>query len=235
MSLPKPLNTQNDENNKPLKQKRIGLFGGTFDPIHLGHIEPLSQAAKLLNLSSIQLIPANIPPHKAQTYSSSYHRAEMVKLICQSQALLTFDDRELKREKPSYTLDTLNELHQEHAHTNTKTKLTLFFFIGMDSLVDLPTWHRWQDILQICHLVVMPRPNYEIADIDESLVEKCIFLSQATATDFSKNSGNIYIMPDILNAISSTEIRAQIKLNKPVKQWLANDVHEYILNQGLYR
>ncbi|MGJ8691889.1 MAG: nicotinate-nucleotide adenylyltransferase [Thalassotalea sp.] len=212
---------------------KIGLFGGTFDPIHLGHIEPLKLAANLLGLSSIQLIPANIPPHKEQTFSSSEHRAAMVKLICQEQPLLKFDGRELQREKPSYTLDTLTEVAQEHANHNNP--VSLFFIIGMDSLIDLPLWHRWQELLTLCHLVVMPRPNYAITDISKALVPRCRFVETGKVCQYHERAGNIFIMPEVLNAISSTEIRAHIKLNKPVEQWLSANVYQYIVTEQLYR
>ena len=218
--------------------KNIGIFGGTFDPIHIGHITPIQTAAKLLNLTTINIIPANIPPHKSQPYSTSEHRAAMVKLVCEQVTLFHFDDRELKREKPSFTLDTLKEIHAET--NNTENQSRLFFFIGMDSLINFTRWHCWQDILTLCHLVVLPRPGYQINSVPEELQTRLQVFEKNTISQLnitlksSSTSGLIYLMPDKLENISSTEIRQHIAQNKCVQQWLLPNVYQYIKKHQLY-
>ena len=226
--------------NNSAASSRIGLFGGTFDPIHQGHIRPLEQAAKLLRLDSINIIPANIPPHKSTTQTSAQHRAEMVKLVCQNHPLLTFDDRELQQAKPSYTVGTLSAIKQEQPNSQ------LFFFIGMDSLITFTAWHQWQTILELAHLVVMPRPNYTIEQVPQELkplVQNLMQDIDKTNIETSKQSGNIYLVESAQVNISSTEIRAFFKQPSSIANDrkhllldnIAPKVHQYILEHHLYQ
>ena len=227
MSLHKPDKTKNTI--KPLK---VGLFGGSFDPIHMGHIHPTSHAASLLGLDSISLIPANISPLKDQKYSSNKHRSEMVKLVCQEFPLFHFDDRELVRGNASYTVDTLKEIATEY--TRRGIPVSLYFFVGMDSLIDFTLWHKWQDILMLCHIVVSPRPGYTEQAIPNELTPYLIHSESNLTHDSNEHSGNIFIMPEMLTDISSTEVRSLITEQRPVKNKLTPKVHEYILQHKIY-
>lgn len=216
---------------------KIGLFGGSFDPIHLGHIHPIINAAKLLDLNSINIIPANISPLKDQTYSSNHHRAEMVKHACQEFPLFNYDNRELKRGNASYTIDTLQEIHNEYIEK--KTPAVLHFFIGMDSLIDFTLWHRWQDILAICNIVVSPRPGYSQQDIPKELQPYLNDLTHLSSHNsqskvVANRIGNIFLMPEMLSDISSTQIRCSISEHRSVKNKLSPKVHQYILKHKLY-
>lgn len=241
-----------------LTTKKIGLFGGTFDPIHLGHTTPLIDAAKLLGLNEIFIMPAHIPPHKNHTFSSSEHRLNMVKLACDNCALFTLDTREINRKTPSYTVESLKELRAEITAIDQ-----LYFFIGMDSLLNFTRWYCWQEILTLCHLVVMPRPNYCLSAIDESLKSRLINLTDnvttsdtansnvATTNPMHKNnlqavtekltqhanhtSGNIYILPTSQINISSTEIRAKLQSAQLKENVLAANVYQYIQQHQLYQ
>ena len=152
----------------------IGILGGTFDPIHLGHTQSAQAVANQLNLTEVLLIPAHIPPHKISAklvpHASAEQRAAMVEIACQKSELFTCDLRELKRSGHSYTVDTLKELKQQYP---TKA---LFFIIGMDSLLTFTTWHKYKEILSLCHLVVNTRPNYSIEQLNEetkTLLSNC--------------------------------------------------------------
>lgn len=242
MSLPKP--QQNSTGQK--QAQKIGLFGGTFDPIHLGHIFPIQHAAKLLGLNQIHIIPANVSPLKSSPYSNNTHRAAMVKLVCQDYPIFTFDDRELTRGNASYTFDTLLDIHHEYQQQNTL--IILYFFIGMDSLIDLTLWHRWQDILSLCNIVVSPRPGYQLSSVPEELKPYLVTVSDnneqsqtfpASNTPNSETTqlsdhGNILIMPEMLSDISSTEIRSLSAAPNAIKNKLPEKVYQYILQHKLY-
>ena len=150
-----------------LKSKQlsnIGIFGGTFDPIHLGHTQSAQIVAQYLNLSKVLFIPAHIPPHKNCVNNSpkvsAEQRSTMVELACKENKIFTCDKRELRRQQYSYTVDTLLELKKELPEQR------LYFIIGMDSLLSFTQWHRYQDILKLCHLVVNTRPNYDLNQLN---------------------------------------------------------------------
>ena len=229
------------------KVKHIGLFGGTFDPIHNGHIVPIKKAAQQLSLDHIYLMPANIPPHKNSTQTSSFHRSEMTKLVCQQEPLFTFDDRELKRASASYTVDSLAEIRQELCDKNSQTHL--YFFMGMDSLNTFTTWYQWQEILSLCHLVVMPRPGYSLdKTLPNILLNNIIDYthSQQKINTPGQNqlaTGNIFLMHDMCTDISSTKIRTLLntqtshkhdKSNQQLLTMLPNSIYQYICTHQLY-
>ncbi len=138
------------------RARAIGILGGTFDPIHYGHLRPCLDLLQQINLAEVRLMPNHIPPHRAAPGSSASHRLAMATLAVQDCAELTIDTRELNRTTPSYTIDTLIELAAENPTT------PICFLIGLDSLNSLHTWHRWQELLNYCHLVVSYRPNYQL-------------------------------------------------------------------------
>lgn len=219
--------TVNKVNNNTNNQvQRIGLFGGTFDPIHLGHIKPLLQASELLNLQQINIIPANIPPHKDKTHTLNEHRINMVKLVCNEYQQLTFDARELERNSPSYTVETLSELAKNYS-LNTQ----LYFFIGMDSLLTFTSWYQWQKIIQLCHLVVSPRPGYQLAELPSQLKQ---YIVQFSKLEDIKRQEKIIIMPPCLHEISSTLIREKIKQKQDISTLVTPKTAHYIKLHQLY-
>ena len=134
----------------------IGIYGGTFDPVHNAHIVPVRQAALEVDINSITLLPCHIPPHKDSPHTKASDRLAMASLVCEHDAMFKVDDRELRRHKASYTIDTVEELRNENPEN------PICFFIGMDSMVNFHKWYRWQDILDNCHIVVSARPGYLI-------------------------------------------------------------------------
>ena len=213
--------------------KRIGILGGTFDPIHLGHIQPAINTAEFLNLKQIALLPAHIPPHKKQTTATAKHRKAMVELVCQAYDLFSLDERELHKDSPSYTVETLQAIKNEHSNSQ------VFFIIGMDSLLNFTSWHRWQDILTLCHLVVNTRPEHDLTNASPetlALINKHQMTLQEIET---QSAGGIIIRNDESWQISSTEIRAQLKHSPSKfdtnKQMLCQDVYHYINEHQLYR
>ena len=133
--------------------KRIGLLGGTFDPVHIGHLRSALEVADALALDELRMMPNARPPHRDTPQVSPQQRLEMVRLAVDGIAPLVVDDRELKRDKPSYTVDTLELMRAELAADDQ-----LFLLLGWDAFCGLPSWHRWEELLQHCHILVLQRP-----------------------------------------------------------------------------
>ncbi|MFQ3338736.1 MAG: nicotinate-nucleotide adenylyltransferase [Colwellia sp.] len=212
----------------------IGILGGTFDPIHLGHTQSAQAVANQLNLTEVLLIPAHIPPHKISAklvpHASAEQRAAMVEIACQKSELFTCDLRELKRSGHSYTVDTLKELKQQYP---TKA---LFFIIGMDSLLTFTTWHKYKEILSLCHLVVNTRPNYSIEQLNE---ETETLLSNCQTADLTEltlvNHGKIFFAIKSFLDVSSTQIRRRLAQKKAYNHQLSPSISEFIHKNKLYR
>jgi nicotinate-nucleotide adenylyltransferase len=216
------------------QMKGIGILGGTFDPIHLGHTQSAQAVANELGLTKILLIPAHIPPHKISAelvpHASAEQRAAMVEIACKKSELFTCDLRELNRAGHSYTVDTLKELKQKYP------KKTLYFIIGMDSLLTFTTWHQYQEILSLCHLVVNTRPNYSIEQLTD---ETKTLLSNYQTTDITEltllDSGKIFFAHEYLLDVSSTDIRRYLTQKQACNQHLLPSISDFIHKNKLYR
>lgn len=208
----------------------IALLGGTFDPIHLGHILPAQETVQWLGAKQLHLIPAHIPPHKAGTHANAKQRTKMVALVCDKSAVFTLDTRELKRHSPSYTIDTLQQIKTEQPNA------ALYFIMGMDSLLSFTQWRSWQDILTLCNLVVNIRPGYPHlaleAALEPALKSRLIY---SLAQLQRQQTGQILIHESTPVDISSTTIRAKIKAGSNVSQYLPQCVYDYIEQHKLYR
>ncbi|MFT6897520.1 MAG: nicotinate-nucleotide adenylyltransferase [Paraglaciecola sp.] len=206
-----------------------GLFGGTFDPIHNGHLKPLLEAAKQTSIKHIAVIPCHIPVHKKGPMSSSEHRLAMVELAIAPYPELTADPREIKRNQPSYSIDTLRELRVEYP------RAPLCFFIGMDSLISLTTWHEWQALSDYCHLVVCGRPGYA-AQLPPELLST---LHKRQITDpqilHQQLAGCIYVAQTTLLDISSTDLRQRLAKGQSTLSMLPAKVLAYIQQHKLYQ
>lgn len=216
----------------------IGILGGTFDPIHLGHTLPAKAVANYLSLTKVLFIPANIPPHKATPNVSGKQRAEMVHLACSTEASFTCDERELNRDGNSYTVDTLKELSAAFPQH------TLYFIIGLDSLLTFTHWHKHQEILSLCHLVVNTRPNYQLNNLNQATSTLLNNHQIHNVKEFKKyKSGKILLLPNTLPSehnhlhldISSSEIRQQLANKQDCQQLLAPSVFTFINKNNLYR
>ncbi|WP_440875500.1 nicotinate-nucleotide adenylyltransferase [Thalassotalea sp. PLHSN55] len=209
---------------------RIGLYGGSFDPIHWGHINSAKHLANWLALDKLTLIPNRIPPHKNASNIDASHRHNMVKLVCQQESLFTVDDRELVKTSTSYTVETLAELKQEQPQS------TLFFLIGMDSLQTFTTWHRWQDILQLAHIVVSTRPGYCPKNNNQE-VQTLLAQYQVNQVADTKHrsAGCILLAPEKNWDISSTQLRAAVNNQSKCTDLAPKYILDYINRYKLYR
>ena len=207
----------------------IGLLGGTFDPIHVGHLRPAIALLEHLNLSEVRLLPNYIPPHKATPDSSPEHRLNMVQLAAELTPQLVVDDRELKRNRPSYTLDTLKELRLELPTT------PLCFLMGMDSLCQLDQWHGWQELLDYAHLVVSHRPGWQPAFTANIAALLAAHATVEPNQLHRQLHGCIYLFDSPQLDISSTHIRNCIKTGNNPQYLLPEPVLNYIRDKGLYQ
>lgn len=201
----------------------IGIFGGTFDPIHYGHLRTAFELLHALRLSEVRFMPAGSPPHRDMTVASPELRLQMVKAAIVNQPGFIIDDREMHRTGPSYTVDTLSELRNE------LPKTPLCLIIGMDAFLGLPQWHQWQDILKLAHIVVAHRPGWKaptMGPLGEILVDggtgRVDDLHEALA-------GRIFIHAGTQLEISSTDVRKLIATGRDPRFLMPDAVRDVVL------
>ena len=199
---------------------RIGLFGGTFDPVHNGHLQSAVELAERFSLDTLYLVPNHQPMHRDTPGASSDHRIEMLERAVAGVPRLAIDTREAVRGGPTYTIDSLTEIHAE------KPDSDLLFFMGVDAFAAFETWHRWEEILKLARLVVIDRPESSWSPFAKSLLagqvgpQDGLGIERCTLTQL---------------AISSTTVRARIKAGQSVRFLLPTPVREYIEHHDLYR
>lgn len=204
------------------------LFGGTFDPIHNGHLETSSALMKELEIEQLAFMPSAIPPHRAQPEASAEQRLDMVKLACKSHPGFEAEDWELKQARPSYTAATLADFSKRFPND------TLIFVMGMDSLMSLNRWHKWQEIIQHAHIVTMPRAGVSFTPKDpelKSFIEQHRVCQPCDLTEAP--NGKLYIAQTPHIDISATELRIQL-CKRPVAPPIPKAVYNYINENKLY-
>ena len=212
----------------------VALLGGTFDPVHYGHLRFADDARRALGLAEVRLVPARDPPHRAGPAASAADRLAMLRLGAAEFPGLAIDERELARPGRSYTVRTLEELRGEYP---TRPLLLL---VGADAFRGLPTWHRWREIFALAHVVVVARPGVALAaDLPEPLaVEWRTRRTGDPAALFSAPAGAIYEARVSPQPISATVIRAQLARGPAgraaVDGLLPRDVLTYIDRHRLY-
>ena len=184
----------------------IALLGGTFDPVHYGHLRFADDVRRALRLSDVRLIPARDPPHRAGPAATPADRLAMLRLGTAEFPGLVVDDRELRRDGKSYTVLTLEELRREDSLR------PLWLLLGADAFHGLPAWHRWREIFALAHVVVVARPGVALtADLPEELAaEWHRRLTRDPAVLFSTPAGAIFEEGVSPQPIAATEIRAQL-------------------------
>jgi nicotinate-nucleotide adenylyltransferase len=212
--------------------RRIGILGGTFDPVHVGHLEAAAVAQRALKLDALVLMPSMTPPHRpSQPQASAFHRFAMVALaVCDHDGVIASDD-ELRTEGLSYTSDTLVRLHAEgFAPTE------LFFVLGSDAFSEIAAWHRYPHVLEAAHFVVVTRSGTTLADIARRVPELAPRIIDAAAfTGSSNGAPRIVVVPASTPDVSSTEIRRRVAAGESLTGLTPPAVIKHIGRHGLYR
>ena len=211
---------------------RIGLLGGTFDPIHFGHLGMAQELAEALALNTVKFIPAAVPPLKSQPSVSAIDRCAMVKLAIANNPDFQLDERELKRTGPSYTLDTLCSLRSELSEQDS-----LVLFIGSDAFKQFNRWHQWQEIIRLCHIALVARPDSEVSTgLDPELVTFLQDHYTENAMDLQSATAGLITMQAITPlTISSSAIREQLTNQQSARYLTPDCVLDYIAQHGLYQ
>ncbi|GIU42720.1 putative nicotinate-nucleotide adenylyltransferase [Shewanella sairae] len=207
---------------------KIGILGGTFDPIHFGHIRPAQEIKQQLQLDEVWLMPNHIPPHKQGTHVTTQDRLAMAELVCNELPGFVLCDIEAKRDTPSYTVQTLSQLRQLYPEHQ------FYFIMGMDSFLSLNKWYQWQQLFGLCHIVVCKRPGWELTDNDPiHALLKMYIAPQNGASTSPAEVGKIFMLNVTEEDISSTAIRQQLQQGEiPVS--LPTTVQAYIQDNQLY-
>lgn len=208
--------------------KAIGILGGTFDPIHLGHLRMALELYEALDLAKVHIMPCFQPVHRKLPTAPPEQRLAMVKCAVASEPALYADDREIKRQGPTYTIDTLIEMQAAMPDT------PLCLLIGIDAFLGFASWHRWEEIFNYAHLIVAHRPQYHLPQtgvIVDLMKER---LQHEIAYIHENVAGGILFRPITSLDISATDIRKQIAMGRNPRYLLPDGVYDYIKQHGTY-
>ena len=205
---------------------RIGVLGGTFDPVHFGHLRPALELTEALKLDVMALIPNHRPVHRGQPQATTAQRLAMLQLAVEGTAL-QIDDREARRDQPSYSVDTLQAMQNENPNSH------LVFCMGEDAFNGFDRWHRWKRILTLANIVVMERPETQLSPWALQLIEQ---QSQAVGKHVGDASaGVIERRPVTQLSISATDIRRRVLHGLSIRYLVPEPVKEYITHNNLYQ
>ncbi|MFZ5313711.1 nicotinate-nucleotide adenylyltransferase [Enterobacter asburiae] len=207
------------------------LYGGTFDPVHYGHLKPVEILANLIGLQRVTIMPNNVPPHRPQPEATSEQRKEMLALAIADKPLFRLDERELRRDTPSWTSQTLQEWRAEQGPDQP-----LAFIIGQDSLLNFPTWHQYETILENSHLLVCRRHGYPLTMREEQYQQWLEdHLTDNVEDLHNQPAGKIYLAETPWFDISATLIRERLQQGLACDDLLPSPVLAYIHAHGLYQ
>ena len=197
--------------------RRLGVLGGTFDPIHIGHLIMAEEARVRMGLDRVLFVPARVPPHKSRcTFAPGNDRYRMVQAAIEDNVCFDVSDVDLNRHGPSFTVDTLQAIRSEYG-----PQAQLYFVMGTDSLCGLKTWHRPREILRLARIVAISRPGFEVD-------------WQALETQVPGVSQVTELLETMHLGISSTDIRARVQRGLPIRYQVPAPVEAYIREHHLY-
>lgn len=206
----------------------IGLLGGTFDPVHYGHLRPAQQLKQQLGFDEVRLLPCYRPVHRDTPTASAEQRTRMLELALEEFPELRLDTRELERDEPSYSLHTLRELRAEQPDA------TFCWILGFDAFQLFHTWHQWRQVLSLTHLLVVHRPGYS-AGLNDSLLD---LLSRHQVNDMQalRQSPAAAVLMLELDApdISSTDLRQRLANSESAQGQLPGSVEEWLNKNSIY-
>jgi len=212
----------------------VGIFGGTFDPIHYGHLRVAEEIVETVGLQKMYFVPAGMPRLRYSPVASSQHRVEIVRLAIQKNPDFVLDEREIYRDGVSYSIDTVREFKQEFGE-----EVRLCFILGADAFIKLPEWNNWKELFNLCHFIVSTRPGYSLTLIKEllskELREECSQRWVSNTESLRKDtSGLIFIASTTMLDISATSIRAHIAAGRSVRHLVPSVTVNYISENKLY-
>ncbi|MEK6693677.1 MAG: nicotinate-nucleotide adenylyltransferase [Nitrospirota bacterium] len=216
---------------------KLAIMGGTFNPVHFGHLRPAEEIRERLKLDKVLFIPSARPPHKDSEIIEPFHRLEMTRLAVKSNPHFDVSTIEVMREGKSYSVRTVEELLEKY-------RAELFFLVGIDAFLEIPTWREAERLFALTNLVILLRPPYLFQSLSQSPYLKSISKSVLSELDqgikqgyrkVSENGKSIYFERITFLDISSTSIRRNLKTGKSIKYLLPDSVESYIMTHGLYR
>jgi nicotinate-nucleotide adenylyltransferase len=206
----------------------IGLFGGTFDPLHYGHLRTAFELWQALKLAEVRFMPTGSPPHREQPQASAQLRLAMVKAAVAQEPAFIVDDREVRRTGVSYSVDTLTELRAEYPQRS------LCLLLGMDAFLGLPDWHRWRELLDLAHIIVAHRPGWRaptMGPLGEVMVDR----GTGSVRDLhEQRAGRIFVHAVTQLEISSTELRQLISQGRDPRYIVPEEVRRIIRETRCY-
>ncbi len=206
----------------------IGVLGGTFDPVHYGHLRPAREVKQALGLEALRFIPAFHPPHRPPPQADAADRLAMVRLAIAGEPGFLADDREIRRGGVSYTVPTLESLRAEYGGRS------IVLLLGADTFLEIETWHDWQRLLQLAHLVVMNRPGSPLPEAERLATWARDRLVRSAAALRAASAGCLYLQPVTPVDISATRIRERLARGEPVDDLMPPAVLAYICRRRLY-
>jgi nicotinate-nucleotide adenylyltransferase len=207
----------------------IGIFGGTFDPVHFGHLRAAQEAREILALDDFRLMPAGTPPHRSKTMASAEHRLAMLQLAVSNYPGFRIDDREVRRKGNSYMVDTLAQIRAEEGDS------VLVLIIGQDAANHLDSWHQWRRIFDLAHIAIMRRPNSSYSWSGELRKQMQKRLAPGPQQLEGQAAGKVIPLEITQLAISSTGIRHQLGSGRSPRFLLPDEVIAYIQKNNLYQ
>jgi len=211
---------------------RLGILGGTFDPIHIGHLRLAEEMREELDLSKVLLIPGAQPPHKEGPLVTRFSdRIEMTKIGASCSEYLEASDIEGRRKGPSYSIETIRIIREKY-----DGQLELFFILGSDAFKEINTWKEYRGLFQITNFVVIERPGTTFDELSTFIESLGVEFREENTEDFINPSGNhVFLKRTTLMDISSTKIRQIIRNGKSINFLIPQKVKEYIIKKGLYK
>jgi nicotinate-nucleotide adenylyltransferase len=215
------------------RTKRLGLFGGTFNPIHYGHLRTAEEVVEALELTRLWFIPAALPPHKTGKQIPSFEtRLEMTRLAVGRHPRIKVSDIEGRRPGKSYSVETLRQVRQEYGRD-----WELYFILGLDAILEITTWKDYAELFTLCHFVVLDRPGYDRTQLEAVLrreVDPRIQPLPDTAGFQHSGGSKVYFLATTLMDISATRIRNLAAQGRSLRYLLPERVRRYIINHKLY-
>ena len=210
---------------------RIALFGGTFDPVHHGHLRSAIEVLEHFAFETVHLIPAHRPPHRDQPQTSSEHRLAMLAAAVEHEPSLIADDREIRREEPSYSVNTIRQFKAEFKEKHGGD-CALTWVMGTDALATLDYWHEWPELFSLANVLVLCRPGAELAV--PAVVEAKFGLPKTATAELTELSGGFYRLSLSQFEVSASDIRARLQQGRSVSYLVPEKVRQYIDVNELY-